>query len=263
MGRRMIAALAVAMGMAGGGAALAQAPAKPAPKYTAEQIEQMKRENAKAMAENALITQAVTAMNAKNWAAALDPLNQLIAGYPQKWEFHQALGEASYNLGRYEEAAEAYKKALLWAPTTADPKMRSRRAAMLVGLGNASLKLKRNADAVAAFEQAASLDPNPGVAYFNLCATMYNTGNVEGALRACDRSIAADPTRADAYFIKGSLMLGDAKMGANNQLVAPPGTEAALKKYLELQPNGAHAEDVRQMLAAIGAKVTTTYEGKK
>src|SRR5256885_4369493 len=53
---------------------------------------------------------------------------------------------------------------------------------MLTNEGNAYLKLHKNTEAVAAFTKAASMDPNPGVAYFNLCATQYNAGNSEGAL---------------------------------------------------------------------------------
>jgi hypothetical protein len=37
--------------------------------------------------------------------------------------------------------------------------------------------------------------------------------------------------------------------------VVPAGTADALKKYLELSPNGPHANDVKQMLEMIGAKI--------
>ena len=53
-----------------------------------------------------------------------------------------------------------------------------------------------------------------------------------------------DPKRADAYFIKGSVLLGDSKVDAKGNMVAPPGTVAALRKYLELAPNGGHAAAV-------------------
>ena len=42
---------------------------------------------------------------------------------------------------------------------------------------------------------------------------------VAGAVKA----IAADPNRADAYFIKGSLMMGDSKQDKDGKLQAPPG----------------------------------------
>jgi tetratricopeptide (TPR) repeat protein len=107
------------------------------------------------------------------------------------------------------------------------------------------------------------MDPNPGTAYFNLCATQYNSGNTQGALASCDKAIAADPNRPDSYFIKGSLLMGDSKQGKDGKLEAPAGTAEALNKYLELAPDGPHANDVKQMLAFIGAKVETTYKEKK
>jgi tetratricopeptide (TPR) repeat protein len=134
---------------------------------------------------------------------------------------------------------------------------------MLTNQGNAYLKLKQNDKAIAAYNKAASMDPNPGTAYFNICATQYNSGNTEGALAACDKAIAADPTRADAYFIKGSLMVGESKLDKDGKLQATPGTSEALNKYLELAPDGPHANDVKAMLQAIGAKIETTYHGKK
>ena len=59
-------------------------------------------------------------------------------------------------------------------------------------------------------------------------------------------------------------MVGDSKLDKDGKMQAPaPGTSEALNKYLELAPDGPHANDVKAMLQAIGAKVETTYHGKK
>ena len=105
--------------------------------------------------------------------------------------------------------------------------------------------------AVDAYTKAAALSSNPAVAYFNLCATNYNAGNTSAALAACDKAIAADPAKADAYFIKGSAMVGNGAIDQKGKFAVPKGTVETLKKYLELQPNGAHASDVKEMLNAI------------
>ena len=243
------------------------------PKYTKEQIEAIKAQNAKATNMNTLITQAMNAMNAKNWQEAIPPLQQLVQADPARYEFYQSLGDAQLSLGQNEEAIQSYSKGVEAAETntTVDPKNAStdpakkkgRVAQMLTNEGNAYLKLHKNNEAIAAFNKAAAMDPNPGVAYFNLCATQYNAGNSEGALAACDKAIQADPNKADAYFIKGSLLIGESKQDKEGKFVAPPGTSEALNKYLELSPDGAHANDVKQMLAMIGAKIETTYKERK
>ena len=247
-------------------------PGKPGqqPKYTKEQIEEIKKQNEKATNTNTLIKQALDAMNAKNWQEAVPLLQQLVTIDPNNWQYQQALANSYFNLQQWEQAADAYQKGIQAAEanTAVDPKNPAsdpakKKAAlgqMLTNQGNAYLKLHKNKEAVDDYTKAASLDPNPATAYFNLCATQYNTGNTEGALQACDKAIAADPNKADAYFIKGSLLVAGSTMDKEGKMIAPSGTADALNKYLELAPDGPHANDVKQMLAAIGAKIETTYK---
>jgi tetratricopeptide (TPR) repeat protein len=240
------------------------------PKISDAEMAKLKDERQKAMNQNAIIAQLNPALQAKNWAAAEPLLTQLVSMNPNNWEYQQALGNAQLNLGKLDEAVATYEKAIPLAENAsktdpkADPaKTKAAVAGMLNNEGAAYTKLKQPQKAVDAYTKAAEMDPNPGTAYFNLCATQYNSGNTQGALAACDKAISADPNRADAYFIKGSLMVGDSKLDKDGKLVAPPGTAEALNKYLELAPDGPHATDVKQMLAAMGAKIETTYKEKK
>jgi len=242
------------------------ASAKEPPKYTKEQIEEIKKENAKAQSMNALIKQANDAISAHNWQDAIAPLQQLIAADPNNWQYYSGLGDAQMNLGQYAQAVDTYKKGIQAAEGNAavgtqdsSPDLAKKKAGeghMLTALGNAYLKLHKNDEAVAAYTRAAAMDPNPALAYFNLCATQYNTGNTDGAMEACDKAIAADPNKADAYFIKGSLLIAASKTDKTGKVIAPPGTAEALNKYLELAPNGAHVKDVKEMLEYIGAKIS-------
>lgn len=240
------------------------------PTVSKEELERLKAEREKGLNENALIAQLNPALQAKDWATAEPILQKLIAMNPARWDFQQALGNAQLSLNKYDEAVATYEKAIPMAENAsktdpkADPaKAKAAVAQMLTNEGNAYLKLKKNDKAVESYTKAAAMDPNPGTAYFNLCATQYNSGNTQGALAACDKAIAADPNRADAYFIKGSLMLGDSKQDKEGKLQAPAGTSEALNKYLELAPDGPHAGDVKAMLQAIGAKIETSYKEKK
>ncbi len=243
---------------------------KYAPAISKEEMAKKQEERDKAVGENTLIAQLNPALQAKNWEVAEPILQKLIVANPNRWEYQQALGNAQLNLGKFDEAVATYEKAIPLAQDStktdskADPaKVKAGVSQMLSGEGSAYLKLKKNDKAIEAFTKSAEMDPNPGAAYFNLCATQYNSGNTQGALAACDKSIAADPNKADAYFIKGSLLMGDSKQDKDGKLQAPAGTAEALNKYLELEPDGPHANDVKQMLTYIGAKIDTTYKKKK
>jgi len=67
-------------------------------------------------------------------------------------------------------------------------------------------------------------------------------------LSACDKAIEGRPKKADAYFLKGSLLFGNGAVKPNGKYSVPKGTADALEKYLVLAPTGGHAEEVKQML---------------
>ena len=112
----------------------------------------------------------------------------------------------------------------------------------------------------AAYEAAAKADPaKAGMYYFNEAATLFNANDMDGAAAAADKAIAADPTKVDAYYIKGQALVQKATVDpATNKITAPPECIAAYQKYLELAPNGPHAEEIKGILQGIGATVTGT-----
>jgi len=237
-------------------------------KAAQEQREAIKKYNEKTTAMNALIPQALNAIKAKDWQNAIGPLQELIELDPTRWDFYSALGDAQLYLGKYDQAVETYEKGVHAAendsaaepqnPSSDPAKKKAGVSKMLTNEGNAYLKLHKTNEAVAAYTKAAEMDPNHALAYFNLCATQYNTGNAEGALPACNKAIAADPKKADAYFIKGSLLIAGSTVDKNGKVQAPPGTVEALNKYIELAPDGEHLSDVKAMLEYLGIKIETT-----
>ena len=198
--------------------------------------------------QSALVAKAQAALDAKQWPEAEAALKQLSASEP-RWEYSEAIGVAQFNQGHYADSIETFQRAIELAGKNASP---AAIAAMLTTIGNANLKLKKNDAAIAAYTKAAALDPNPAVAYFNLCAVMFNMGQPAAKTVAfCDKAIAADPKKADAYFIKGSSLYGEGALDKSNKFVVPPGAVDALKQYLVLAPGGPHAQDVKVMLDAL------------
>jgi len=204
--------------------------------------------NAQASQESALINQVNAATAAGKWQDVVNALAKLITLNP-RWDYYQALGSAQFNLRQYKESLAAFDKGLAAAladKTTPADQLKEARAQMLTDEGNALLKLKRRDEALLAFNTAATLSAHPAMAYLDVCSTQYNMGIT--SVDACDKAIAADPTLADAYFIKGAILYGTGTMDQSNNLVVPAGTAEAFKQYLALAPKGAHAADVQKIL---------------
>lgn len=220
------------------------------PAMTASQIAAAKAANEKATAENALIAKVSQAEAAGDWAGAEATLEQLTVMNPARWDFEQSLANAQFNQGKYADAVKSYAAAIQGAsqdktdPATAKQAV----AAMYSNQGNAYLKLHNDAGATDAFAKAAAMSGDSAVSYFNLCATAYNAGKDKEALAACDKAIAADPNQADAYFIKGTILVNEGETDAKGNFNVPPGTLEALKTYLKLAPHGKHASEVKAML---------------
>ena len=209
-----------------------------------------------AASEDGLIAQAQKAEAAKDWAGAEAVLKQLTAMDPGRWDLAQQLGGVQVTLAKYADAVQSFDAGLTaaGADTQHVAAAKQAMAAMYVQQGNAYVKLRRDDDALAAYSKGAALSDDPATAYFDLCATFYNTGKTDQALGACDKVIAVDPKKADAYFIKGSVLMGNATIDAAGKATYPSGTVEALQMYLKLAPTGSHADDVKQMLDFIGGK---------
>ncbi|MGD0052259.1 MAG: tetratricopeptide repeat protein [Vulcanimicrobiaceae bacterium] len=196
------------------------------------------------------------ALQAGQYDTAASLYRQLVQLDPKQWRYQRGLGDALLRLGQYDGALAADDAALgllQSAPGALEPRQRD------LELGNlyhaemiVYFKLKRPVDAKAAGERWAALSQSAD-AYLALCVIYYNNGEMDPSLRACDREIALDPTRPDAYFIKGSVIVASAAVGADGKLHAPAGGVEALRKYLELAPNGVHRADAQQMLDYLGS----------
>jgi tetratricopeptide (TPR) repeat protein len=196
------------------------------------------------------------ALQAGQYDTAASLYRQLVQLDPKQWRFQRGLGDALLRLGQYDAALAADDAALgllQSAPGALDPQQRDLEMATIYRSElSVYFKLKRPADAKAAGERWAALSQSAD-AYLTMCIVYYNNGEMEPSLRACDREIALDPTRADAYFIKGSVLVASAAVGADGKLHAPAGAVEALRKYLELAPSGTHRGDVQQMLDYLGS----------
>ena len=196
------------------------------------------------------------AMQAKDWLRAVAVAQQLIAQKATSLNL-KYLASAQLYSGTADAALATYEQALAAAekekPAAGQPmtEWKDGLSQIYIGKGNALLKLKRTTEAVEAYNQSAGLASNAGLAYFNLCAVLYNMGKTQDSAAACRKCVQADPTRANAWFVLGSDLFADLPITAQGKVQASPETREALEKYLALAPDGPHAADVKAMLEMI------------
>jgi tetratricopeptide (TPR) repeat protein len=242
--------------------------------------------NAKIQNLNALLLQARADNKAGNFDAAITSMKQATETKPDEGILWITLGDGQMGsadaavkaakaagtspndpaiVQKYNDAAASYKKGVELNAASKKPSPEAA-AAGYNNLGQVEAKLGDAKAASDAYDQAAKAMPaDAGKYYYNEAVTLYNAGKLPEAEAAADKAIAADPKRADAYYIKGQALIPGATVDAKTQkVVAPPGCVEAYQQYLELAPDGPHAADVKGILEGIGASVKSTYKaGKK
>jgi len=220
-------------------------------------------------------------VNSGKLDAAIQECDQAIAADPKMWEPYQAKANAESALGNNDAALAAFDAGIQAAKAAiaSRPQPEKTRAGMApmpnveadkakAGLGqmlnseaDIYARLHQDDKAIPLFTQAAEVASYPALPYLNLCAMYFNRKNYNGAMAACDKAIASDPTMAEAYFVKGSILFGQGKL-QQGKYQAPEGTREALNKYLEFSPEGQNAPNVRAMLAKLGPKIESTDKPK-
>lgn len=256
-------------------------------------IEENKKHNAEAMAENGKIeninkTLAQARADEKSGKAgdAVTALQGVITQRPNEEILWGALGEAQLALAdegykaaraaktpvtdpalqaKYADAAGSYAKAIELAPSAKKPNPE----ALAVYYQNQGKALGREGklpESAAAYDASAKAFPaGAGSAYYNESAELFNQGKTEEAGAAAAKAIAADPKRPDPYYIRAQSLVGKATMDPKtNKFILPPGCLEDYQTYLELDPNGKFAAEVQDLLKNLGQPVKNSFKaGKK
>src|SRR5580700_6619072 len=235
---------------------------------TAEQkaaLEKQTKERAQALAKNKGLNDAfnagMQAMTAKQYDVAVQQFSkasELDANQNVVWaQLADAyVGLAGTKTGpEHDEAMtkglDAFQKALTLKPDD---------AAYHNNYALALAKAKKFDEAQAELAKAAQLDPtNAGRYFYNLGALLVNTGQSAAAEAAFKKAIEANPDYADAQFQYATALSAKLTTDKDGKVVAPDGMQAALEKYLQLQPEGQFAEAAKGMLQMIGATIQTNY----
>lgn len=239
---------------------------------TAEQKQQyadIKKKNEGALANNAkvgnvnaLLSKAREEMKNKDYASAETDMKQATEVKGDEAIVWNAYGDALYGNKKYADAITAYQKSIDLNASAKKP-AKDVEAADYAQMGLAMAMSGKPSEAMQSFEKAAAADPGKaGSYYYNAAAVLFNAGKTDEAGAAVDKAIAADPNRAEAYYIKGQTLIGKSQV-VNNKIVPPPGTVEAYSKYLELDPAGKHAADVKGILDGFDQEVVNSYKAKR
>jgi tetratricopeptide (TPR) repeat protein len=198
------------------------------PKLTKEQLAKMQADNKKIAGLNSLISEAQNARQAQDWPKAESALKQLIAAAPDtsRWDFYMALGEAQSKSNKLAEAVQTYDKgvqvaqSLISGTSPADPKV---------------------------------LSLNPAAARQGAGHMLTSQANDYLKLQKPDEAIASlkKATEIDSSSALYSYNLCGVEFNAQKFDDA----KTACNKYLQLEPTGSHAEEVKSYLASMPAKV--------
>jgi Tetratricopeptide repeat len=201
-------------------------PEAPAPKLTKEQIAKIKADNEKIAGMNSLITEAQNARQAQDWPKAENALKQLLAAAPDttRWDFYYFLGDAQSRSNKLPEAAQSYEKGIEVAK------------GVIAGTSPADSKIPTL---------------NPAAAKAGTVRMLTSQGNIYLKLQKQDEAIASlkkaavlDPSPLNEYNLCG------VEFNAQKYDEA----KAPCNKYLELEPTGAHVEEVKAFLTQMGQK---------
>jgi tetratricopeptide (TPR) repeat protein len=253
---------------------------------SAEQLKAMQEAQAKQAKEagtvktlNEKLLAANTAIQSGDFETAVKTLNEATQIDATRDLLWARLGDANLSSApkltdttekakRFGAAVEDYQKAIDLKKKTMETSQKTEDAKTLGAyynnLAQAESKTGQVDDSVKSYDLAAQVNP-PGAAqyYYNQGAVLTNNGRVDQANAAFDKSIAADPNKAEAYYQKGVNLINKATTDPKTGKVIPaPGTEDALNKYLELQPNGPFAEGAKGMIQYIGGTIETSYGSK-
>jgi tetratricopeptide (TPR) repeat protein len=182
------------------------------------------------------------------------------------------LGETYEYCGKYEEAVDAFQKAIALTPK---PAYYVRLGTNLAGEAAAETDPKvtesKLAEANASCDKAVALDPvNGGSCWGNVGIVLTNKGRMKEAIAPLQKAVQANPKDPQAWFLLGGALAGtiEPKQQGDKMLyIIPPGTTDAYQKCIEVAPTGPYAAQAKaaldQLAAMSGGEETSLSKKKK
>ena len=218
-----------------------------------------------------VVQQLVNIYNQGQIVAVVEQAEILTEQYPEATVVWNILGVSRTQIGKLDEAIEAYKKSISLKPDF---------ALAHYNLGSTLQELGRLDEAEASFTKAIALKPNHAEAHYNLGNMLKELGRLDEAEASYKQAIALKPDYAEAHSNLGNMLqeierLGEAEASYTQALALKPdfaevhynlgGTlkklgrleeaEASYTQAIALKPDFI---DAKHMLAALSGETTAT-----
>ena len=231
-------------------------------------LEETKAKNAAILKENSTIknlnadlAKARSDRANKNFQEAAELMQRDVALKPTEALLWVELGEAQLGLKQYADSETSLQKGIQLDAGGKKPNAEVEGAAGNA-LGEAYGSEGKIPEAQAAYDAAAKVNPTGASMYYtNEAIVMDRNNQLDATVAAADKAIAADPTKPVPYYLKGKALINKATIDPKTKkIIAPPGTEEAYQKYLDLAPTGPFAGDAKQVLAELNQTQSTSYK---
>jgi len=165
------------------------------------------------------------------------------------------LGEAYESMGKWQDAADTYQKAITLKPDV---------AANYNNLGNDLAKSGKVDEARAAYQKYVDLNPtDAALAWRNFGTVLYNSNRMKESIEPLQKATTLDPKNATAWLLLGIALVNTMEFKTVGDKITPvmqPGTIEAYQHAIDLDPNGpigAQAKQGLDSLQAMGVGITT------
>jgi len=176
---------------------------------------------------------AIQEQNSRNFQAAVNIYNLIIAKIPDQAVLHINRGVVLQEIRRYDDALASFDKAIALKPDQAEA--HNNRGAVLQ-------KMQRHEDALASYDKAVALNPGYANAHYNRGSALKKLKRNDDALSSFDKTIALKPDHAEAYNNRGVTLQ---EMKRYDEALA------SFDKTITLKPDHAEAHNNRGLYMVI------------
>jgi tetratricopeptide (TPR) repeat protein len=172
----------------------------------------------------------------KKPALALQHFEKAVSLYSKFFEAELSLGTLYMDLGQWENAEQALRRAVEINPKVPNA---------LFALGELSFQQRRYPEAEKLFVDGLKIDNRSWQAHFTLGRLYWNTGALIKAGRHVALTIQLNPNLAEAHLLGANILL---RAGKRDDALSE------FEEYLRLEPKGVYANQVRAAISNVKSK---------